>query len=654
MQVGSESRVELPMDQQRIRVKLSHPEGSYIPFPKESLETCISERFEHIVRVVPERLALKTRSHAYTYDQLNRTANRVAHALLELEPHGKAQGVVALLFENGAPFVVASLGALKAGKIQAPLESTFPRVRLSSMLEQSQATILVTDGSNLRLAGEIWSGSLIDLDSMADRLSVENPGLPLTSDACVAVEYTSGSTGQPKGIVRNHRGALHNVMQHNKVIQVSIKDRLFAPRVSLRAHLFALLSGAACYPVNMGEEESSALAEWLISEGVTVYRSAVSAFRSFASGLGGSEKFPDLRLVSLFGEPVYHTDVELYRRHFADRCVLVTSLGCNEFGDYAYFFVDHETPPSNSLLPGGYPIEGVEILLLDDDGQPLASDRIGEIAVRSRYGAAGYWRKPDLTQASFLACPGSRDELIYRTGDLGRRGTDGCLFHKGRKDFQVKILGYRVEVAEVETALLALESIKEAVVVARQDSVGNNRLVAYCVPSGQTPPTVSQLRRFLADKLPHYMTPSLFVMLDTLPLTATGKVDRRSLPPPAGIRPAIETPYIAPRTPLEEKLARIWEEVLVLDRVGVHDNFLELGGDSLLATMLVSRVLAQFQVRLPLQAMLRAPTVEKMSLAIVENQARNAFQKEEVDQMLLELEGLSEGDARSLLDKEIF
>jgi amino acid adenylation domain-containing protein len=604
-----------PPSQKAIRAKCFHPSRKFVEFTKEEIEQSIPDRFEQIVRKHPDSLALKSRIHAFTYAELNQAANRIAHALLALT--GESQEPVGLLFENGAPFVIASLAALKAGKIQVPLESHFPRARLKYVLEQSQAGVLVTDNANLSLARELTELPLINIDEIDGHFSIENPEVCVAPDAVTSIAYTSGSTGQPKGIIWNHRGVLHAVMHHTNTSQMCLHDRLVMFRASLRAHLYALLNGATFYPVDLHQEEPARLAEWLIQEDITVYRAAVSAFRSLGAALTGTEKFPHLRLILLFGEPTYHTEVELYRKCFSDRCVLATSLGCNEFGDYAYYFLDKDSPLPSSVVPGGYPIEGAEILFLDDDGR-VSAEQIGEIAIRSGYGAVGYWRRPDLTQAAFLPGPAGGDERIYRTGDLGRMRADGCLFHLGRKDFQVKIRGHRVEVAEVETTLLEIERVKEAVVVGWEDTPGNKRLVAYITPAGPHMPNVHELRRVLSDKLPDYMVPFTFIMLDHMPLTATGKVDRRALPAPDSTRPALETPFLAARTSVEEKLAGIWAEVLGLDRVGVHDSFLELGGDSLLATRVVSRVLSQFQIRVPLRLLFEAPTVAEMAAVIVE------------------------------------
>ena len=366
------------------------------------------------------------------------------------------------------------------------------------MLEQCQATVLITDSANLPVAEEFAALSVINIDTMDDRYSSANPGLALPLDCCVEVGYTSGSTGLPKGIARNQRGVLHNVMRLTNSFRIGIHDRMIMSWPNLVGHLYALLNGAPTYPVSLGREEPQELADWLIEERVTIFRSAVSAFRGFANGLSGKEEFPDLRLIALFGEPVYQTEVALYRKYFSDRCLLVGSLGCSEFGDYAYFFLDKETALTSGTVPGGYPIEGAEIQLLDDSGNLLGVDQIGEIAVRSRFTAMGYWRRLDLTQAAFLPDPAGAEERIYRTGDLGSQDADGCLFHHGRKDFQIKIRGYRVEIAEVEAAILEWDWIKEAVVVGGKDALDDNCLVAYFVPVVEPVPNVTELRRLLA------------------------------------------------------------------------------------------------------------------------------------------------------------
>jgi acyl carrier protein len=320
----------------------------------------------------------------------------------------------------------------------------------------------------------------------------------------------------------------------------------------------------------------------------------------------------------LFGEQAYHTDVTLYRRHFARTSILASSLGCLEFDDYAYYFVDQDIPPRGESVPGGYPIADADILLLDDGNRPVGSDEVGEIAIVSRFNPVGYWQRGDPTPAALPRPARRKDESIYLTGDLGRRSPDGCLFHHGRKDFQVKIRGYRVELTEIEAALLDIDGVKAAAVAGWEDAPGHKRIVAYIVPQGPRGPPLPELRRILGDKLPDYMLPSAFIKLDALPLTATGKVDRRALPAPGRARPALKSAFVPPRTSLEEKLAQLWAAMLGLDEVGINDGFLELGGDSLLATQVVSRVLTQFHVRVPLRALFDAPTVADMAALLAE------------------------------------
>jgi acyl carrier protein len=294
-------------------------------------------------------------------------------------------------------------------------------------------------------------------------------------------------------------------------------------------------------------------------------------------------------------------------------------------------------------------VPGKEIVLLDDERKIVECDNVGEIAVRSRYLATGYWQRADLTEAKFIPDPDGGDARLYLTGDLGRMGQDGCLELLGRKDFMVKIRGYRVELAEIERSLVALDTIVDAIVVARVKQTGDTQLVAYVVPADQIP-TVSALRRALAKNLPDYMIPSIYVLLDALPLTPNGKVDRRALPEPGNGRPELGTPHVLPRTPIEAELAKVWAEALSLDQVGVYDNFFDLGGHSLSATRVVAKVVKKFQLEIPLQSLFSAPTVAEMAALIETHQGKKVGDRD-LERMLAELESLSEQETKRLLDE---
>jgi acyl-coenzyme A synthetase/AMP-(fatty) acid ligase/acyl carrier protein len=652
--------------QEALRASCMHPSGVFDSFPEDGIEQSVAARFAQIARRYPERLAVKTGTHKYTYGRLNRAANRIAHAILDLniEP-GRPVG---LLFDQGAPFIASSLGLLKAGRIQVPLDRWFPKARLQYMIEQSGAAVILADNENValarelsdreknskahrraaeraeesffkntdfqtcyplrslrtpRLGGEVFafflgtgSVAVFDFETMLLERSDENPEIAISPGSPATVDYTSGSTGRPKGTVKSHRSLLHAVKQVTNAFHICPHDRLLMCRPAVRAYLYALLNGAAYYPFEVRDADLMQLSSLMIRERVTLYRSAVTTFRSWIETLTGSESFPDLRLISLYGEPVYHADVCRYQKHFAGECALSTSLGCSEFGDYAYFFVNHDNTGPTGVLPGGYPIPGTEILILNENGEPAPTGGIGEIAVRSRYGALGYWQEPELTRKAFHIDKDDGDLVTYRTGDIGRVDPDGCLFHSGRKDRQIKILGNRVDIGEVEAMLLEIPEVKRCTVVGREDKAGELRLVAYLVPAGATLPGVSELRRHMAGRLPPYLGPSAYVWMDELPLTDTGKVDAGALPDPEHARSVLESRFVAPRTALEEKIAGIWAELLGVRVVGADDSFLELGGNSMLATRFIVRLRDELAIDLPVRALFDAPTVAEIARLI--------------------------------------
>jgi non-ribosomal peptide synthetase component F/acyl carrier protein len=307
--------------------------------------------------------------------------------------------------------------------------------------------------------------------------------------------------------------------------------------------------------------------------------------------------------------------------------VFIHGYGATETGPVLNYFVDTKMRLPDNKVPLGYVAEDTEVLLFDENDEEVGDDRTGEIAVKSRYLASGYWRQPELTQAVFQLDPSGGEARIYHTGDLGRRLPDGCLEHLGRKDWQVKIRGHRIEVVEVERALLEIPAVAEAVVMSWEFQERDTRLVAYFVPAKDSGITVNEVRHFLQAKLPGYMVPSTFVRLHALPLTPTGKIDRRALPSANQARPMIEEPFVAPRTPVEQQVATSWSDLLGLERVGIHDNFFELGGHSLLATQLISRLCEAMRVEVSLLSFFETPTVAGLA-----NSIETALQREQGQQ----------------------
>jgi len=604
--------------QQQIERSSLCPSKEFLEFKKEEVEQSITDRFEKQVAKYFARTAVKTQRHQLTYDMLNQAANRLARLILA--QRGTGQEPVALLLDNGPLAIVAVLGVLKAGKIFVTLDPLFPQARLRYMLADSQAGLIVSSTQHLPLASEMAGSGcqLINIDTIPSDVSSENLDLPLGPDAIAYIIYTSGSTGMPKGIVHTHRNVLHNIMNYTNAFHVFPADRLTLLHSlsfsSAMVDIFcALLNGATSYPWDVKQEGLANLANWLSEEAITIYNWAPTPFRHFVETLSDEVTFPMLRLLVLGSESVTKREVELYRQHFSSSCIFVNRLGTSETNNFRFYFIDHETPTNGDIIPAGYPVEGKEVILFDDAGRPVGFNQVGEIGVKSRYLAPGYWRKPELTQSVFLPDPSGGEELIYLTGDLGRLRPDGCLEYLGRKDFQVKIRGHRIETSEIEMALVASSSIKDAVVVARDDQFGDKHLVAYLVSAGQAEPSVSELRRHLNEQLTDYMVPSAFVFLKELPVTPTGKIDRQALPAPNVASSRLEDQFAAPRNPSEEILAEIWANLLGVQRVGIHDNFFELGGHSLAAASLFVKIEDHFGKKLPLATLFQAPTVAQLA-----------------------------------------
>jgi acyl-coenzyme A synthetase/AMP-(fatty) acid ligase/acyl carrier protein len=523
------------------------------------------------------------------------------------------------------------------------------------MLEDSGSRVLVADKQNFDVAKELASNRirLLNIDDVDTGLSEENLELSVSPDSAARIIYTSGSTGRPKGVTLSHRRILHEVMTNINGCRVGFNDRLSlltTPSTSQGTVVTytALLSGAALYLFDLRKQGFGSLAAWLTKEEITVYTSVRAVFRRFASALPGSQNLPHLRLIALGGDQVRKGDVELYKKRFSDNCILKIFLSSTESGNICQYAIDKQTEITSEIVPVGYPSDGVEILLLDEKGQKVGLNEIGEIAVRSRYLSLGYWRSPELTAAKFRSDPDDVEKRIYLTGDLGRRLLDGCLEYLGRKDFRVKVRGYGVETGEIESALLKNDSVREAVVVAADGPDSDARLVAYVVPVKRPAPGTNELRGFLRDKLPEYMVPADIVVLDELPLTPMGKIDRQSLPPPDLSQPDSVGKLVAPQNPTEVQIAKIWCDVLRVEQVGIHDDFFDLGGNSLTAIEVISRVREFFNVDLLFAVMLAKPTVAGMAAMVLQHQAGEVGDAELGD-ALKELEQLSEEEAQHLL-----
>jgi len=575
-------------------------------FPKEEMEQTIPARFERQAQLYPEHTAVADAESTITYRDLNGLANRIARAILAV--CGEGSEPVALLIGNGVPLVSAMLGVLKAGKFYVTLDVSQPMPRVATILAECRPALLITDSKRMQQAEALCTSCnpssvpLLNLDAFETGYSEENPGLAISGAELAYVLYTSGSMGRPKGVMQDHRYVLHLTMVYTNSGRISTSDRLallYSPGFAgaVRDIYCALLNGAALVIFDVKSEGMLGLADWLRRSQITVFFAVATMFRHFCRLLTPDDRFPLLRLIELGSETVYASDVQLYLRNFSEDCRLVVNLGGSEISPICQFMVHSGSRIEGSTVPAGYAVEDVELLLWDTEGRLVAPGTAGEIVVRSRYLCLGYWGRPELTEAAFMPDPEGGDRRLFRTGDLGRLLPDGCLLHLGRRDLQVKIRGYRVEAAEVETCFMATGLVRDAAVTAWLDSTGEQNLVAWLVPAcPDAPPTINELRALVAATLPEYMVPGRFVFMDALPVTRSGKLNRRAL---LETRPDLQqsdTACVAPRTAVEARLKDIWSELLGRERIGIHESFFDLGGNSLLALQVVARTSAAFRV----------------------------------------------------------
>ncbi len=589
------------------------PTDLFTPFDQTAIEQTIINRFEQIVQKYGEWVAVTAGEQRLTYDTFNRLANRLAHAILATDDAEPLP--VALLLDHDAPIIGALLGILKAGRAYVALDPGHPPARLKHILADLQPALIVTNDKNLAAARALTGETaLLNLDQLDSSLPTGNPDRPLSAETLAGIFYTSGSTGRPKGVQRNHRHILHRVWLETNDYHITAADNislLYACSfgASVADIFIALLNGATLCLYDVKSAGLTRLTGWLIEEAITFFHLPAELMRQYLDTLPPNTTFPHIRQITPSGR-LYKRDVERLWRHLPDNAHIIQRLASTETSMVTRLIIDRETVIDSDIVPVGYPLPGKKVILIDEQGQPVGVNDIGQITIKSRYLTPGYWRRPDLTEARFRSVNGN-GERLYQMGDLGRFRPDGCLEFLGRADFQVKIRGYRIDLGEVEAALYNLAEVKAGAVVAHDAPAGDKQLVAYVVPATANV-TAGALRTALAENMPAYMLPAHFVLLAQLPLTANGKIDRRALPAPDQTTSDPIRPYVPPRTPLEENLTQLWAEVLGLERVGLEDNFFELGGHSISALRLLAQVEALTGHKLVLTDLIQAPSVTQL------------------------------------------
>jgi amino acid adenylation domain-containing protein len=595
-------------------------------------DTSIHQLFEAQAAHTPDAVAVVFEEQELTYHELNIEANKLAH-------HLQARGVgpevlVGIYVERSLEMVVGLLGIIKAGGAYVPLDPAYPQERLAFILRDAQISVLLTQ--QRLIAGLIeHQAQVVCLDTDWELIAQESGTTPVnkaTPANLVYAIYTSGSTGVPKGVAVEHRqlcNYLHGVLKRLALPNAASFAAVSTIATDLcNTMIYGALCTGGCLHVLSQERvgDPYSMADYFKRHPIDCLKIVPSHLAALQTGPHPEQVLPR-RLLILGGEASHSDWVESLQR-LAPGCAILNHYGPTEatVGVLTYRVEENKCVPITSTLPLGRPLANVQIYLLDQHLQPVPIGVKGELYIGGASLARGYINQSALTAEKFIPHPFSDDPgaRLYKTGDLARYLPDGTIEFLGRLDSQVKLRGYRIELGEVEATLEYHPAIRQAVVVARENTTGDRGLVAYCVPHQGALPDIHELRCFLQTKLPDYMVPAAFVVLDALPLTPSGKVDRKALPAPGQARPPLFEAFVAPRTPIEELLAGIWASVLGIESVGIYDNFFALGGHSLLAVQVMSRLRKVFQVEVPLRALFDAPTVAGLARGV--ERARQAVQ----------------------------
>jgi len=587
---------------------------SFVEFPANQCRQAIHRRFERQAALCANDPAVRLLAGDVTYAELNAAANQAARFLLatvetDLRP-------IALLISQSYDSVLWTLAVLKAGLCYAPLDYRLPEPALRAMITDLGPAALVSGHDQLDVSRKIAANRIpvIPVDADRDHWPRENLDRSVSAGDIASIFYTSGSTGNPKGVADFHANILHNTLRYTNTLKFSREDTLSMvqnPSFSGTASsLFgALLNGAAIAPFDLQTEGLEMLSQWLQRARVTVFHGVPSIFRRLRDPV---TRFRDIRLVRLEGDRATTLDIHHYRANFHDQCTLVNGLGATECGLVRQYFIDKDSSfDTSDPIPVGYPVPDMGVRVVDNEGRSVPSSSTGEIVIESEFLSAGYWRDPKTTAARFETF--DRGLRRYRSGDLGQIAQDGCLTHLGRVDHRIRIAGEFVDTADIENCLLEIAGIAQVIVRDMVDQEGDRRLCAYLVADGSADLTVNALRGALTAQLPRHLVPTSFVFLHALPLTMDLKVDYQRLPKPGGKRPHLDNDYVAPQTLLERSIERIWSEVFNVDSIGVTDSFFDLGGDSLHAMQVVSRLREKQDLTVELASLFEHSTIRKLA-----------------------------------------
>ncbi|HLP62423.1 MAG TPA: amino acid adenylation domain-containing protein, partial [Candidatus Deferrimicrobium sp.] len=609
----------------------NNPSKSYIEYRKQISEVkptvqqniqTLSIAFANQVEKIPNHIAIKVGIQHFTYAELDKYSNGIACLIQgSLKASNRNNKRIGLFFEHGYDMVASIIGTLKSGNSYVPLSVSYPLIRLSYILADSESSLILTNIKNLPTAARLAEENHIRLANVGEVKEFSPQRLDISGQSLAYILYTSGSTGNPKGVIQNHENILYYIHNWSRIFSITPEDKMtlfssFSHDGSVQDMFGALLNGATLnvFDVKNREENAPNLSAFLIKEKITIWHSVPSLFNYFVNNIdnyGKAENFGHLRFILLGGEPLREHEMTMSAKYFP-YSTLANIYGQTESSVNSIWLIPSESYKNyNGLfkIVIGKPLDNTVIVLMDEEDNILGPLETGEIMVACPHLALGYWKNEEFNQKSFFIHP--TYGRMYRTGDWGRLLPDGNIEFIGRKDNQVKIRGFRIELGEIESQLLKYKGVKGSVVIFKIDEREEPNLVAYIVSENDIPQ--SNLREYLLAHLPDYMIPLHFIKLEKFPLTSTGKIDRKALPGPEMKN---SDGYSAPRNIIEKKLVEIWEEVLgkpASMSIGIDNNFFQLGGHSLKATILTAKIHKALHVNIPLTKIFKTPTIRSLA-----------------------------------------
>ncbi len=587
-------------------------------------ERGLHQLFEAQAEQTPDAIALIHKGQTLSYQALNQRANRLAHYLISLGV--RAEQLIAISLVRSPEMLVAFLGILKAGAAYVPIDPNYPEARRQYILADAKVELILTQSD---LASELTDGrsQLICLDAESSALAQQpqhNPALKVQHKQLAYVIYTSGSTGNPKGVMAHHFGLVNYSLALAKALDLQPSDRMLQFSTMsfdfIVSEVYPTLAVGGALVLRSDEmiNSTQAFVDFIATEKVSVIQFTTAFWHELVSGIDrlGITLPPSLRLVLFGGEKASLALCQQWLEKVGPHPRLFNAYGPTETTVITTLYdTGTEGYDGTEDLPIGRAICNAQTYVLDENLRPVSPGESGELHIGGPGVTHGYLNLPERTAKAFIPSPFQPGEQLYKTGDLVRMDESGLIQFVGRVDFQVKIRGFRIELGEIESRLDQYAPIQHRIVIAREDTPGDKRLVAYIVMKPQQVLNRSELKSFLQAELPAFMMPSAIVELPELPKNANGKIDRNALPAPnqqANQQDSQRT-LVAPRTPLEEKLTALWQSVLGIDAIGITDDFFDLGGNSLLVMRLFSELEALFNQRLPLVEIFAAPTVEQMA-----------------------------------------